>query len=684
MYEHRLHARTKRPQTAATPTATTSGPAFDAPAPETLSPTSATHFDFGTIAILPVQTQGHTAIPQPTDDLAERIRGRQGHGIALPEPVQRQMEAGLGDSFAEVRVHTDAEADRLSRGVGATAFTSGRDIFFASGAYDPGSAAGQHLLAHELTHTVQQASGPVAGTFTAGGVAVSDPGDPFESAAQRSADAVVAGRAASDAVGVATGSQASGLAVQRFGSKEHRDIGDEAALGERMLTLDIGDPQQPLTYGQIVALAGDYFESIEEMRSLADPKNPEGQAQIRWAREDALGIKGGPPISDTAAKAAKDRYYSLAAKNISHFSAGGTARNEYERVHEQALGEAFRAGLSSSSAKFADAKVTEAFSNHYLTDMFSAGHVRTPRQEIKEWYKQQFPPTGGIDQLVTYIAKFMTDKLIDYGDVPWYWPYKTVVSRIRARVEDLGGPAIKAYSLGDIVSLAYHDYDNKNGLWVTSEAGPDGKVVPGGYVWPEFDKGDSHLSESPLTKQMAVAAVRDSLHDLEAVYDAGQEAGQEAGWGQTLTTEELDLRMQLAIASTWPYTAEKYIPREAKAGEIMDGGNVQFDWHWGSMDPVLRAAVDESVKKDIAGEMEKITPGDIDYNRRGDEDKDGAIHLQVSKAFGELTEHLRSSGIAALELAMNAPAKWDEPSDDWKATVPPDAAPPPSASLAAP
>jgi len=77
--------------------------------------------------------------------------------------VQRQMESGFGPSFGEVRIHRDATADKLTRSVQAKAFTTGKDIFFQRGEYNPGSSADNDLLAHELTHTVQQGAVWVSG-----------------------------------------------------------------------------------------------------------------------------------------------------------------------------------------------------------------------------------------------------------------------------------------------------------------------------------------------------------------------------------------------------------------------------------------------------------------------------------------------------------------------------------------
>ena len=75
--------------------------------------------------------------------------------------MQRQLEHGLNCDLSRVRVHTDSEADTLAKGVNAVAFTSGQDIYFRSGTFDPNTRSGLELLAHEVTHTVQQAQGKV-------------------------------------------------------------------------------------------------------------------------------------------------------------------------------------------------------------------------------------------------------------------------------------------------------------------------------------------------------------------------------------------------------------------------------------------------------------------------------------------------------------------------------------------
>lgn len=111
------------------------------------------------------------------DNTASQINGARGGGQALDSSVQAQMGAATGHDFSDVKVHTDAASHDLNEQIGAKAFTTGKDIFFRSGTYDPNSTGGQELLAHELTHVVQQGSGQVGG---ADRMTVNAPGDAYE------------------------------------------------------------------------------------------------------------------------------------------------------------------------------------------------------------------------------------------------------------------------------------------------------------------------------------------------------------------------------------------------------------------------------------------------------------------------------------------------------------------------
>jgi len=127
--------------------------------------------------------QGPTELDEETAGRIDRARSG---GQALDRSMQEEMGGAMGHDFAGVRVHTSPEADDLSQELGAKAFATGQDVFFRQGAYDPGSTAGRELIAHELTHVVQQGTGQVQG---GGRMTVNAPGDVHEQRADASARA---------------------------------------------------------------------------------------------------------------------------------------------------------------------------------------------------------------------------------------------------------------------------------------------------------------------------------------------------------------------------------------------------------------------------------------------------------------------------------------------------------------
>jgi hypothetical protein len=116
-------------------------------------------------------------------DVEATIARTRGAGTALDPGSISRNSAALGDSLDDVRVHNDATADALAQSVSARAFTTGTDVYFASGEYQPGSSGGDALLSHELAHVVQQRDAPVTGPL-----AVSMPGDALELEADAMAD----------------------------------------------------------------------------------------------------------------------------------------------------------------------------------------------------------------------------------------------------------------------------------------------------------------------------------------------------------------------------------------------------------------------------------------------------------------------------------------------------------------
>ena len=100
-----------------------------------------------------VQAKAEAGGAAPTQ--ASSAPGTQG-GQPLPGPLQHRFSNGFGRNLSPVRIHTDPSADRQAQSLNAKAFTYGQHIYFRQGHYQPGQRAGQWLLAHELTHTLQQ------------------------------------------------------------------------------------------------------------------------------------------------------------------------------------------------------------------------------------------------------------------------------------------------------------------------------------------------------------------------------------------------------------------------------------------------------------------------------------------------------------------------------------------------
>jgi hypothetical protein len=132
----------------------------------------------------------------PADERVHDARavdaGRRSPGQPLEEGLRGFMESRFGQDFSRVRVHADAEAAASARAVNALAYTVGPDLVFGAGRYAPGSAEGRRLLAHELTHVVQQTGGGARAVAPADSACTVRPADDgFEREADRMADAVV-------------------------------------------------------------------------------------------------------------------------------------------------------------------------------------------------------------------------------------------------------------------------------------------------------------------------------------------------------------------------------------------------------------------------------------------------------------------------------------------------------------
>ncbi|HEX6861450.1 MAG TPA: DUF4157 domain-containing protein, partial [Thermoanaerobaculia bacterium] len=151
-------------------------------------------------------------------EVEQSISRARGGGRPLDSEMRGRMEASFGTGFGGVRVHTGAEADRLNRQLSARAFTTGSDIFFRDGEYRPGSSGGRELIAHELTHVVQQ-----QGTVQTSRLTLGPPGDRFE----QEADSVAQRVMRDEAVAVSPGSPGVARSLQRKGKRKRQPGPDD-------------------------------------------------------------------------------------------------------------------------------------------------------------------------------------------------------------------------------------------------------------------------------------------------------------------------------------------------------------------------------------------------------------------------------------------------------------------------
>jgi len=108
-----------------------------------------------------VQANSDSGGFEVSDDFESELAATKGGGQPIPTPARGEMENAFGADFGGIRLHTDSRAASMSRKINACAFTHGTDIYFNEGMFNPSTDVGKHLLAHELTHAIQQGEGKI-------------------------------------------------------------------------------------------------------------------------------------------------------------------------------------------------------------------------------------------------------------------------------------------------------------------------------------------------------------------------------------------------------------------------------------------------------------------------------------------------------------------------------------------
>ena len=400
---------------------------------------------------------------------------------------------------------------------------------------------------------------------------------------------------------------------------EHRDIGD-AAFGEALVNLGGESPEEHfwLSYGDIMALSGDYFmpdrslvssepSDVEhetlagrELFSLArvpgaNGTSPDTRDEIVCALKvmtidegyvDPRFEPGGrfaefsfspQAASSDVERRVRDRYLELAATNDDHFVAPGgvthpyhhadaaepfgSAVLAYRHLHAVALEEASRLGRSGGEVSQAMAR--EAAAQHFLTDAVTAGHLRTPVAQIRRFWRAQYP-----DFWENLQRRVASDTASTLRKLAW------VLRRLPAHsLDDWTLAALKmrtsrypTLSLGDFLARLFHDWDNSHGLTI------DG----GGIVF-----GDGHVHQG-VTRELALAAARAGIDDVEVAFQLGTA-------GCRLSGEPLCRAVRAATgAPEGAFAAETKIPLPSGANPPQNWRATEIETLWDT--PIVGSA----------------------------------------------------------------------------------------------
>jgi hypothetical protein len=457
-------------------------------------------------------------------------------GQPLDEGTQTYFTSRFRHDFSLVRVHTDQRSAESARAVNAQAYTVGTDVVFGEYRYAPETSSGKHLLAHELTHVIQQ-----RGARGSGPLMVNRPGDDCESEADQIASRLTSNAREPVGVGVQRSSGSQGL-IQRFSTSEHEEIGRAAyqAAPPQSTSASTGPHPEPLDkelvkslkdfrykhaggkesdYGQLVAMPDDVasFQLMEDQdreRAGSGFRVPVLSRIWDW-------------IGDST------HYLDLASRNRDHFHPHNFMA--WQAWHWAALASMDEAAKLEASAD----KLNVALNVLFKTFNERSQRVRTALEQRDQTGAKSDVLDKTISREVAVLSKQVEEMR----------KKQAKVAELRAQAKDLAIHAMAVNGFGDhfltdayagghivtpraelldsyttkflglikvggvlqcanIPSLAWHDLDNKFGVRVKNRSG---------QVWTTF--GDNYLHHTapknePTTYQQVVLATTRSVRHM--------------------------------------------------------------------------------------------------------------------------------------------------------------------------
>ncbi len=424
-------------------------------------------------------------------------------------------------------------------------------------------------------------------------------------------------------------------------AQEHRALGDAGTGGARVnLGGDAPEERFELGFGDVVALSGDFFVAdgfplpgpggdgshaevlaADGLFTLATRPGDRGtqpgtrdeivaalkvmaaDQRVVDARFERGGEFAGFNLSASGAETdverrVRDRFLALGTSNDDHFVAPGrrgrataadrpTARfgsaiRAYRHLHERALEEARELGRRRGDLSRAMAR--EAAAQHYLTDALAAGHLRTPVAAIREFWQLRYP--GFWEGLRRKVASDTASALRELALPLRLVPKEVVGNRTLAAVEARTS-AFPRISLGDLVAKVFHDWDNTHGL----------ALQGGGMVF-----GDGRL-EQGVTRELAVAAVRAGVVDVEVAFELGARGDATSGAALFRAVRES------TGAPEDVFLAETKVPRPS-------GVNPPQNWRAADLDELWSSPIVGSTATTVGAAIAQALEADEELPRR--------------------------------------------------------------------
>jgi hypothetical protein len=415
-----------------------------------------------------------------------------------------------------------------------------------------------------------------------------------------------------------TGAPASRRTLSRFVGWEHQRLGDKGSAPtcndpdptkcSALPTMIEVAPGVKLTWGQVVALAGDEFETVDDLVRAASAASATGsgtdaeRGRLRAAMLHDLGTRpassgpiGIPPGiydgGDAAKQAQEKTFQNLALHNLEHFPNGG-AQQAWTRHHDSAMQEALRAGWSGAPARLQKAYLYEAFGEHFLTDCFSAGHIRTPRATIYDWYRQNFADRAIWGLEYWLLGQYISNPVIPSDQLQALLKmFDQILSAALAKVHDLFFALVAGAVSGTI-----HDYEGDVGVLVKVKIlGIEQQFTTYGDDTLPGAVGRDPARTSGKAEQLAVAAIQAAKADVDGSYALGQQLAasglaydDKKGWDQYWNTFPYGKSAQQVLA---------LVP-QAVPGTAPWGGTT---WQWGKFNRWMYDNVNTYAKGKISG-----------------------------------------------------------------------------------